>query len=270
MHLRKSLLAILITTGFVLLNSSAMNKGELESSALKNSTMQRNPLSLKMLTALTLIKNRTVLPSTIALELREYMNFLHESCFRTDRGVGVLSVALNRAIQDNKFEIIPDFIEIMKKFHAIDRIINRADLPEERTPLLFAIEKEDLRLAQILLAAGANPNTPWPVTTQAPLLLAVKKGNIPLVELLIKHKADVNQTNKIDGSTPLMEAAAHGQIEIVKILLNNGAKKTAYTEYGACAASFAKNNGHHEVFELVVTPEYLAIVADVKNILGLS
>ncbi len=248
-----------------------MNKGELESSALKNSTMQRNPLSLKMLTALTLIKNRTVLPSTIALELREYMNFLHESCFQTDSGDDVHSEALYRAIQDNKFEIIPDLIEIMKKFDPIGRIIiNCAGLPGERTPLLFAIEKEDLKLAQILLAAGANPNTPWPVTTQAPLLLAVKKGNIPLVELLIKHKADVNQTNKIDGSTPLMEAAAHGQIEIVKILLNNGAKKTAYTEYGACAASFAKNNGHHEVFELVVTPEYLAIAADVKNILGLS
>lgn len=230
----------------------------------------RNPLSLKILSTLALVNNKFTLPTIFPSEIKEYVEFINRWCFQTDKGLCICSVGFHRAIQDNKYEMIPDLIEIMKKFDPIDRIINQAGLPEERTPLLFAIEKEDLKLAEILLAAGANPNKPWSISTQAPLLLAVKKGNIPLVELLIKHKADIEQTSRIDGSTPLMQAAAHGQLEIVKILLKNGAKKNVFNKHRACAASLAKNHGHHEVFKLVVTPEYMALVADVKNILGLS
>lgn len=229
----------------------------------------RNPLSLKMLAALTIVNNKTSIPAVLPLELKEYVEFIKENFIPTDTRLYMHGPTINNAILSNRYEILPDLGQILRINNKID-CLNSANLPEERTPLLFAIENEDLKLAHILLEAGANPNTPWPVTTQPPLLLAVKKGNIPLVELLIKHKADIEQTNKIDGSTPLIQAAAHGQLEIVKILLKNGAKKTTHNKHGACAASLAKNHGHKQVFDLVVTPEYLAIVADIKNVLGLS
>lgn len=229
----------------------------------------RNPLSLKILATLTLVKNKYAVPLVLPPKLREYVEFIKENFIPARSGLYMHSPTINNAILSNRYEIIPDLGQILRINNKID-CLNIANLPEQRTPLLFAIEKEDIKLAHILLESGANPNTPWPVTTQPPLLLAVKKGNIPLVELLIKHKADIEQTNKIDGSTPLIEAAAKGQLEIVKILLKNGAKKTTHNKHGACAASLAKNHGHKQVFDLVVTPEYLAIVADIKNVLGLS
>ena len=100
--------------------------------------------------------------------------------------------------------------------------------------------------------------------------MAVKKGNAALVELLIKHKADIEQPTRIDGSTPLIEATAGGKEAIVRILLKYGAKKNTVSKNGYCAASLAKNHGYETVYELVVTPEYKAQVASVKNILEIS
>lgn len=229
-----------------------------------------NPVSLKMLAGLTLIKNGNItLPAAICEEIKEYVQFIKENFIPAGSGFCMHGPTINNAILSNRYEIIPDLAQILR-YHDKIHLLNIANLPEERTPLLFAVEKEDIQLTCILLAAGANPNTPWPVTTQTPLILAVEKGNIPLVELLIKYNADIEQKNRIDGYTPLMEAARTGQLEMVKILLKNGASKNSENKRYGCAASISRNNGHQAIYELVATPEYTAIVASIEKILGLS
>lgn len=229
-----------------------------------------SPPSLKMMAALTLIKNgKSKLPAFVPIEIHDYVQFLSQNFNPTGRGFYMQHQVVNNAILNNKYEIIPDIAQILAKCGKID-LLNNAKLPKEHTPLSFAIEKEDLTLVRILLEAGANPNIPWPVSTQSPLMLAVKKENEALVELLIKYKANLEQGSRIDGSTPLMEAASRDQEAIVRILLKNGAKKNAINKNGYCAAILAKNHGHEAVYELVVTPEYLATIEEVKKILGLS
>lgn len=230
----------------------------------------RSPQSLKLLAALTLI-NDCDLPENVSVssDINAYLQFIKRNFHLTDRGYRMQFQALNDAILNNMYYAIPDVILFGRN---IDNtmFLNNTDLPENQTPLLFAIEKENVKFAHMLLAAGANPNIIWSVTTRTPLLCAIKKRNAALAELLLAYKADIEQRNRIDGSTPLMQAAAMGDETIVRLLLKYGASKNSESNHGACAASLAKNNGHKEVYELVVTPEYEAYVASVKKDLGLS
>ncbi len=105
-------------------------------------------------------------------------------------------------------------------------------------PLLCAIHIQDALSAEMLLQAGANPNTKgnvdWeerfynvlhpngaPVT---PLFLALSTGQFPLVQLLLKFKADPNDSQS-DGRPVLFEALP--ATNILEALLDAGAKVDA-------------------------------------------
>lgn len=281
MHLGKNILAIIIISRFFYSSSIAMGSWHIQSAEMekprpsletpKVETKKNvlNPLSLKILSALTLVKNKSWIPPFIPLELREYVQFIKENFIANGSGLCIHGPTINNAIRSNMYEIIPDLAQILRSHDSI-HALNVANLPKERTPLVFAIEKEDIQLAHELLECGANPNTPWPTTTETPLILAVKLGNIPLVELLIQHHADIEQTNRINGNTPLMEAVVWDKEAIVRILLKNGAKKNVKGKNGYCAAMLAGYYGHKALYKLVVTPEHLAMVAEVRKCLGLS
>jgi len=127
------------------------------------------------------------------------------------------------------------------------------------TPLLTAIEFDNLGLVQFLLDNGADPNvavddgytclltavesdSPDSISIVnslikagadihetgtngwTPLHMASARGHIEKAQALILNGAHVNQRKEIDGSeTPLMEAAFTGQSKLVRLLLHNGA-----------------------------------------------
>jgi ankyrin repeat protein len=71
------------------------------------------------------------------------------------------------------------------------QIINMID-KNGLTALNFAcLNKTEFEAAQLLLAAGANPNIPSK-NGITPLMSAINNQNLPLVELLINYQADVN------------------------------------------------------------------------------
>ena len=134
------------------------------------------------------------------------------------------------------------------------------------TPLLTAVEFDNLELVTFLLQRGADPNVTVDdgytclltaiesdekvsikivatlITAGAdihfagtngwtPLHMAAARGHAEKVKLLIAAGADLNQRKDIDAhETPLLEAAFMGQPETVKLLLDSGANASLRDE----------------------------------------
>jgi len=211
----------------------------------------RNPLSLKLMAALTLIRDCDLESNlTIPRGIEEYLEFITRNFHLTSKGYCMQYQALNDAIVNDMYHLIPDIVEYGKNIGDIE-FLDNTNFPEKRTPLLFAIHNKNVRLARMLLAQGANPNIAWPVTGQSPLMLAARTGTPVFVELLLAYKADVNKKYGSDEDTALIVAASRGQAGIVKILLDHGADKNSTTTDGSTAAMIARGNGDQKVYELL-------------------
>lgn len=81
----------------------------------------------------------------------------------------------------------------------------------------FAIQNDDLRVLERLLAAGASATAPTGLTARSPLMMAAMCGSVAVVARLLA--AGANPTERSDGSTPL--EVAHPE---VKALLNEAAQ----------------------------------------------
>ena len=75
------------------------------------------------------------------------------------------------------------------------------------------------RIAELLLAGGADPNAKSYYTGYTPLHKAVLRKNKHLVQLLIQHGADVN-TEGGDGLTPY-DIAEMEQVDHLRRLLKS-------------------------------------------------
>lgn len=98
------------------------------------------------------------------------------------------------------------------------------------TPLMFAINENNLQAAKFLLAQKADPNARTDDGVTA-LYFAIVNRNTRMVELLAKNGADINQPVQTVGSssgfvyvgTPLVLAIKHHDLSIVRTLIENGA-----------------------------------------------
>ena len=90
------------------------------------------------------------------------------------------------------------------------------------TALHWASLKGDVKMADMLLYAGANVKARTRLGAFSPLFLAAKSGSADMVEALLKASADANVTTS-SGVTPLMVAAASGSADAVAALLDKGA-----------------------------------------------
>ncbi|KAF8539188.1 ankyrin repeat-containing domain protein [Trichophaea hybrida] len=98
-----------------------------------------------------------------------------------------------------------------------------------KTVLQRATATGNIELVRILLAKGADVNTPaLYIKGRTALQAAAENGNIELVQILLASGADVNAPAAVDcGRTALQSAAERGYVELVRILLLAGAKVNA-------------------------------------------
>ena len=107
------------------------------------------------------------------------------------------------------------------------------------TALHWAVYKDDLDLAKMLLASGASVRAATRIGAITPLFMAAKNGSAPMIELLLKAGADANVMDE-HGTTALMSAAASGSAPAVKLLIEHGADVNAREgTHGQTALMFA-------------------------------
>jgi ankyrin repeat protein len=125
-----------------------------------------------------------------------------------------------------------------------------APQPDGMTALHWAAYHDDLELARLLLAAGADAKATNRYGA-TPLSLACTSGNTALVELLLEAGADPNTTLP-GGQTVLMTAARTGRLGPVQALLARGAKVDARERKGQTALMWAAADGNLEVVDALL------------------
>ena len=139
-------------------------------------------------------------------------------------------------------ELVKQLIQKKVNLNAIDQ--------DGRTALMLAGYNGHTELVRILLDKGARVNIRDGSGRTA--LLFTATGPFPkTVELLLERKADPNIVDNQERFSALMHAAAEGHIEVVKILLDHEADARLKDIDGDTAESFARQNGHTELADLL-------------------
>jgi hypothetical protein len=102
------------------------------------------------------------------------------------------------------------------------------------TPLMLAAINNQVELAKVLIARGADVNRPgW-----TPLHYAATRGHRDMMRLLLEHDAYIDAESD-NGTTPLMMAAFFAPPLAVKLLLEEGADPTLVNSSNASALDMA-------------------------------
>jgi ankyrin repeat protein len=120
------------------------------------------------------------------------------------------------------------------------------------TALHWAVEHDDLDLADLLIRAGARvaARTREGVT---PLQLAAANGSAAIIDRLLKAGADPNAALTPAGDTALMMAARTGKTDAIRVLLEAGAAVNAQEIWGGTTPlMWAVSEGHAEAAGLLI------------------
>jgi hypothetical protein len=118
------------------------------------------------------------------------------------------------------------------------------------TPLHAALQKDDLRIAELLLTHGVNVDA-RDIFFWRPLEKVLDDDHVEALQLLLKHKASVNALDQCQW-TPLRRAAANGHLQVVRLLLQNGAQVNVADALGWTPLHLASFNGHVKVAQLLL------------------
>ena len=137
----------------------------------------------------------------------------------------------------------------------IDSPNNMNGIPHGATPLFrlatFDYTKERCEAASFLLARGANVNLGAAgLVNMTPLYAAIDHDNRKLAEILLAAGAKVDQATT-DGYTPLHVAADKGHKHAAELLLEYSPRIDAKTAGGKTPLDLAVENRHSSIVELL-------------------
>lgn len=137
----------------------------------------------------------------------------------------------------------PKVAQILIQAPKIDLNVLSAD---DESPLMMAVFKGQVELAQQMIEKGADVNKPgW-----TPLHYAATAGHVQLMSMLLAKYAyiDAESPNK---TTPLMMAAHYGTPGAVKLLLEEGADVSLKNDLGLSAIDFAQRANRLDSVEII-------------------
>ena len=118
-------------------------------------------------------------------------------------------------------------------------------------PLILSASTGNAAITKALLSAGADIRVPVPDTGSV-LITAARTGNRDVVQLLLAAGADVNYVDEYSGQTALMWSAAEGHSDAVQVLLKAGAKPDAQARDKKTALFFAVRRGDLKSVNLLI------------------
>ncbi|MBR4824306.1 MAG: ankyrin repeat domain-containing protein [Spirochaetaceae bacterium] len=114
------------------------------------------------------------------------------------------------------------------------------DVDSAGTPMLCnAARAEHKEIVQLLLDNGANVNAISKDRGYSPLMDAIWRENVEIAEIFIKAGADLNLISN-DGQSPLILAVGNGNEKICELLAKNGADGKMKDHMGMTAYGYAK------------------------------
>ncbi|TYZ66921.1 hypothetical protein PybrP1_000892 [[Pythium] brassicae (nom. inval.)] len=153
-----------------------------------------------------------------------------------------LEVALFAAAQFGHAELVAQLL----------RRRARADFVSDAgvTPLVAACAHGRTEAVRVLLASGAPAATGWSEASLAlPLSVAVERGHAGVVALLIAHGADVNTPSEDDAVAPVTAAAAGGHLDVVQVLLQEDVAVEWEHAASRMVAFVAAEHGHDHIVQ---------------------
>jgi uncharacterized protein len=125
------------------------------------------------------------------------------------------------AVQEKHLDVIKFLAS-----HGANVNATRSYSSDASTPLIDAINKNDLEFIKLLLEIRVDVNARIETNGDTPLMCAIMKSNLAIVMLLVNHGADVNARNSVwcQEKTVLIEAVRRGCLPIVEYLIDKGAK----------------------------------------------
>ncbi|EPS39416.1 hypothetical protein H072_6795 [Dactylellina haptotyla CBS 200.50] len=119
-----------------------------------------------------------------------------------------------------------------------------ADAKKENgdTPLLVAIQSDNVEIAQILLENGANVEAKG-ADDNAPLFVAISRSDEAMIRLLLDKSVDIESKTRGDR-TPLLIAAMQGNEAIFRLLVEKGVNMESKDNEGRGALSYAAMQGN--------------------------
>ena len=128
-----------------------------------------------------------------------------------------------------------------------------ATTADKQTALMWAAFNGHTDVAAYLLDREAAVDAK-DVNARTALMYASSGPFADTVGLLLDKGAEVDIQGSVEGFTALMMAAAEGQLDVVRLLLIHGADPSLKDEDGDTARSFAAQNGHNAVVDLLDNP----------------
>jgi ankyrin repeat protein len=126
----------------------------------------------------------------------------------------------------------------------------------DMSPLLWAVSRNDLRMATLLLDHGADSNQPKKDGV-TPIFLATvfppkDARDLSLATLLVERGADVTRPAE-NGQTALEWVAFYGHLPIAQFLVEHGADVNALDRFGQTPLSMAKGQHRDEMIAFLTT-----------------
>lgn len=155
------------------------------------------------------------------------------------------------SILKGKYEIAAELLEVRAS-------VNPAESSLGKTPLEAAIKSGELRMIELVLARGANPNLPESAGN-SPLAYAIEKQKVGLAALLIRNGADVSPAGLA------FSALGNNDHACLTLLLKSGASPDLKNSEGLRLLDKALILNLPECTEVI-----LRSGADMKNSLALA
>ena len=159
-------------------------------------------------------------------------------------GVSLLAASLPDAVQNDDQAAVTALLKQKADVNAAQG--------DGTTALHWAAFNDNLDLAKTLLAAGANVKATTRDGAITPLMMACRNGSAPMIELLLKAGANPNSST-VTGTTALMMAASSGSADAVKVLLDHGANvNAADLAHGQTALMFAASLNRADTIKVLM------------------
>lgn len=124
-------------------------------------------------------------------------------------------------------------------------------IPAQRLALADAVRNDNATLMRELLAAGADPDG-YDDAGNAPLHIAVMRDDLRLIEILLDAGAEIDRPRTGAGDTPLLEAVQHHRDDATLLLLARGADPTYSAWRGPALRCAIQQNARQKVVDALI------------------